>query len=104
MKRSGWRDWPVLAARSFAPDHPALAGHFPHHPLLPGALLLDWACRELAGAAPLTVREARFLRPCAPGSALKLRGETRDGVSRFAVTLGEHDDETVVVSGTLAPP
>jgi 3-hydroxyacyl-[acyl-carrier-protein] dehydratase len=28
---------------SFAPDHPALAGHFPQFPIVPGVLLLDAA-------------------------------------------------------------
>jgi 3-hydroxymyristoyl/3-hydroxydecanoyl-(acyl carrier protein) dehydratase len=100
-QRSDWRDWPVLAIRAFALDHPALAGHFPAYPVLPGVLLLDWACQELAGDQPVAVREARFVRPCGPGSQLALRARTRDGVSSFAITLGEGGDEAVVVSGTL---
>lgn len=104
MKRSDWHDWPVLATRTFAPDHPSLAGHFPAHPVLPGVLLLDWACHELTGDQPLAVREARFMRPCNSGSPLALRARTRDGASRFAVTVGQGDGEIVVVLGTLTPP
>jgi 3-hydroxymyristoyl/3-hydroxydecanoyl-(acyl carrier protein) dehydratase len=103
MKPPDWHTWPVLARRSFAPGHPALAGHFPAQPVLPGALLLDWVCAVLAGAQPLALREARFARPCGPGSQLALRAQTGGGSSRFAVTLGQGDAETIVVSGTLAP-
>ncbi|MDR2154340.1 MAG: hypothetical protein LBE78_04855 [Burkholderiaceae bacterium] len=104
MKRSNWRDWPVRATRTFAPDHPALEGHFPVYPVLPGVLVLDWVCRELAGAASLSVREARFAHPCDPGSRLALRVQAHAGLSRFAVTAGQGSGETVVVSGMLEPP
>jgi 3-hydroxymyristoyl/3-hydroxydecanoyl-(acyl carrier protein) dehydratase len=97
-----WRGWPVLARCCCAPDHPALAGHFPGHPVLPGALLLDWACSALAGAQPLYLREVRFLRPCGPGSRLALRACTGAGASRFAITLAGEGGETLAVSGTLA--
>jgi len=107
MKRSQWhsqwREWPVLATQTFAPDHPALAGHFPGHPVLPGVLLLDWVCQELAGAQPLVVREARFARPCGPGHRLTLRAQTGAGAGGFAISLGEGDSEAVVVSGLLSP-
>jgi hypothetical protein len=105
MKRSDWRDWPVLTTRVFASGHPALAGHFPVRPVLPGVLLLDWACQELAPAHPLAVREARFARPCDLDRPLALRAPAhRDGVIGFAITQGEGSGEAVVVSGTLALP
>ena len=102
--RAGWPDWPVRATRLFAPDHPALAGHFPGHPVLPGALLLDWACAQLAGAQPLALSEVRFARPCGPGSRLALRAKTDGNATRFAITaLDEGGAEALAVSGALEP-
>ncbi|MGT2490860.1 hypothetical protein ACU4GD_10865 [Cupriavidus basilensis] len=52
-----------------APDHPALAGHFPGHPVVPGVVLLDHAI-ALIGAAlaqPLEIFQlgsVKFLEPC----------------------------------------
>jgi len=105
MKQPDWHDWPVLARCSIAPEHPALAGHFPGHPVLPGALLLDWACCTLAGEQPVDLREARFVRPCRPGSRLALRAhtDTNTNASRFVITLIKEDGETLAVSGMLAP-
>ena len=44
---------------SFASDHPALAGHFPQHPIIPGVLLLDEALNAVqqAGIAVLAQPE-----------------------------------------------
>lgn len=60
-----------------APDHPAFAGHFPGHPIVPGVVLLDEALQCLASVeglelVSLNVTVAKFLLPVRPGIALSL--------------------------------
>lgn len=63
------RQWSV----SFAVPrtHPALAGHFPGRPIVPGVVLLDLVFAAIQAAAPehlriQTVTQAKFLRPVEP--------------------------------------
>ena len=96
-------------------DHPMLAGHFPDHPIVPGAWLLAWvvaaATRRLAAEGKLrsiaAVKRVKFLRPLAPDHAfeclLNLRASA-EGVAvngndtiRFTVTSGG----AVVAEGSL---
>jgi 3-hydroxyacyl-[acyl-carrier-protein] dehydratase len=96
----------------FAPDHPTAAGHFPGHPIMPGALLLDEVVLAIAAgeggkAGAPTVRSAKFLHPVRPGDRLALRwdGDAAEEV-RFECFL--LDPERLALSGavrldTLAP-
>ena len=58
-------------------DLPCFAGHFPAMPLVPGALLLDWAIAEMTArcgvSAKINVKFCKFLQPVLPGDALRLR-------------------------------
>ncbi len=65
----------VTTAFCIAADHPALPGHFPGAPVVPGALLLAEGLQrlELLTAQPLQWRRidsAKFLRPVAPGTTV----------------------------------
>ena len=88
-------DWVVPA------DHPALAGHFPGRPIVPGVVLLD---RSLLLAGPLPVgrrwciAQAKFLRPVGPGEVLRWSfTTTSETAQRFAI----HAGDTLVANGVL---
>src|SRR5579864_607920 len=87
------------------PGHPALAGHFPGAPVLPGVVLLDETVRALertqgTTSARWTVAAAKFLKPVQPGETLVLECEPLpNGSMRFAVS----SDGRPVASGVLRP-
>lgn len=77
-----------------AADHPALAGHFPGAPILPGAVLLDWAwqaCQKQlpAGAALSGLVQAKFLSPALPGDTLDFHVELRSSQISFRCHAGD---------------
>ena len=68
--------------------HPALPGHFPGRPLVPGVLLLARVERMLRehGVVVDAVVEAKFLRAVAPDEPLRIRVEMTDGArARFGI-------------------
>jgi 3-hydroxymyristoyl/3-hydroxydecanoyl-(acyl carrier protein) dehydratase len=97
---------------SIAADHPAYAGHFPGHPILPGVVLLDAALYALAALRGLEatsgqIQSAKFLSPVSPGESLRLDyAATTAGAFRFEVVATEVAHERVVASGVFAftPP
>ena len=87
-----------------APDHPVFAGHFPGHPIVPGALLLAEALQALDRAGIATggceIASAKFLSPVVPGESLDFTLVERDtGSIAFTVFVGERG----VASGLLIP-
>ena len=86
-----------------AADHPALAGHFPGMPILPGAVLLDEALHAIEADRNLDLTQwqvsaAKFLEPARPGDALAIEhGAAPDGTLRFAVRIAGRP----VLTGTL---
>ncbi|WP_322048427.1 AMP-binding protein [Paraburkholderia sp. J67] len=87
-------------------DHPALPGHFPGHPIVPGVVLLDHAIDAIGAALERPfdswrLSAAKFLSPALPGDTLDLAFDTQaSGAIRFTVRAGARD----VASGTLCAP
>lgn len=75
---------------TIAVDHPALPGHFPGRPIVPGVILLDAVLRAIAARdaglpPPARLLRAKFLAPVQPGQAVTLElGERREGRIAFA--------------------
>lgn len=77
----------------FAADHPVFAGHFPGHPIVPGALLLAEGLQALARAGalcgPCTVSNAKFLSPVRPGERVLIRWQAAGDTLQLQMTVGE---------------
>ncbi|HTR05071.1 MAG TPA: AMP-binding protein [Paraburkholderia sp.] len=86
-------------------DHPALPGHFPGHPVVPGVVLLDHAIDAIGVALnrpcdTWKISSAKFLSPAAPGETLDLTwDETASGAIRFTLRASGRDVASGVLSG-----
>lgn len=92
------------ASWQVAADHPALAGHFPGTPILPGVMLLDAVMHLLAGAGvtldTCEIRAVKFSSPAAPGDVLTLQQHQRaDGAIRFEIVAGSR----TIAAGEIVP-
>ena len=77
------------------PNHPALPGHFPGHPIVPGVVILSYALDEVARAAkPLRVtglRRVKFLRRLAPSEEFRVElGPIQPGKLAFKCWVNEN--------------
>jgi 3-hydroxyacyl-[acyl-carrier-protein] dehydratase len=75
---------------TIASDHPALPGHFPGNPIVPGVVLLD---HVLKAAQATDIPSAKFHAPLRPGEEILIRVDN----DRFSVRRGD----TLIVSGSL---
>jgi hypothetical protein len=88
------------------PEHPAFAGHFPGHPVLPGVALLSLVMQALAQQPALAARlgatpridNAKFLHAVGPGATLRLVLREQGSGVAFDVWQGD----TAVARGQLA--
>ena len=82
-------------------DHPALPGHFPGQPIVPGVVLLDRVIEAIEAGhgplPPLRLPQVKFLHPLLPGQAAQVCLEGEAPRWRFRVLRGD----TVLASGEV---
>jgi len=93
----------TVTSFSIEASHPALPGHFPGLPVVPGVVLLDRiidaAARWLgAGVYVLSIQQVKFLRTLLPGETadVTLRFDGKRSL-RFSIAHGQ----TAIASGVL---
>lgn len=79
-------------------DHPALPGHFPGEPVVPGVVLLELVQRQaivLAGFrdGPTRWQRIKFLRPVRPEQPIRLHIE--GAADQFSFTIRAESGEAV---------
>lgn len=82
-------------------DHPALAGHFPGNPVVPGVVLLDHVASAILAAhlghRLAAVPQVKFLRPVRPGERVTIAYQPGPSPIRFTCSVGADE----AIRGTL---
>lgn len=83
-------------------DHPALPGHFPGRPVVPGVVLLDQVIQALESAhmPPTTFRHlknCKFIEPLLPNEPARIVFETLGTSLSFSIVR----NDTTIVKGVF---
>lgn len=83
-------------------DHPAMAGHFPNRPIVPGVLLLDQVQAGLKKISGMTVQhweQVKFLSPMTPSECAKVVCDIDDFRVEFRVNVLRNAKEAPIALG-----
>jgi 3-hydroxymyristoyl/3-hydroxydecanoyl-(acyl carrier protein) dehydratase len=88
------------AALRVDPSHPALTGHFPGNPIVPGVVLLERVAAALRAwrGERIEKLDAKFVQPLLPGEDAMIELRADAGRIRFAV---RRVDGVPLARGTL---
>ncbi len=78
----------IVEAVRIAATHPALPGHFPGNPIVPGVVLLDRiaaAIERARGLSIVRIASVKFLAPLKPEEDAELRVSTDGARARFRI-------------------
>ena len=107
----------IVALKNVTINEPFFPGHYPHHPVMPGVLIIEAMAQAAAilsfktmGALPsddsvyyfVGIDEARFKRPVGPGDQVIFKVEilsTKRGIWKYAAVA--EVDGKVVAEGSL---
>ena len=86
-----------------AVDHPALPGHFPGRPIVPGVVILDRVQQAIerehgALAAPIKLAQVKFVQPLLPEQDAEIAIEQAPRGWKFRVRRGD----VLIASGDIA--
>ena len=88
-----------------AGDHPALPGHFPGRPIVPGVVILDRVQQAIererehgALAAPIKLAQVKFVQPLLPEQDAEIAIEQAPRGWKFRVRRGD----VLIASGDIA--
>ena len=84
--------------------HPAIAGHFPGNPIVPGVLILDQlltAMLELNGMEIVRFEHVKFLSALRPDEPAHVVCEIDGDHAKFQISLQRHAKDTMVASGKM---
>lgn len=87
-------------------DHPALPGHFPGRPVVPGVVVLDRVLAAIEAVhgpvGALRMPQVKFVQPLLPGEEARVELEAvADAVPRWRFRVLR--DEAVVATGDVVP-
>ncbi len=109
----------IVALKNVTMNEPFFVGHYPHHPVMPGVLIIEAMAQAAAllsfktmGTKPsadsvyyfVGIDDARFKRPVSPGDQLILKVElliTKRGIWKYSA-VAEVDGKVVAEANLMA--